>query len=401
MKKESTILFVDDEPGIRTTLPAILTGFGFKVTAAATVPEALNLIATQPFEVLISDLNIGQPGDGLTVVSAMRRTQPSATTFILTGYPAFETALEAIRQQVDDYLIKPMDIGSLVEKIRVKLSNPRPMVHHIEPRRLTEILEQNKAEIVERWLKIAKKDRQILSTRLSDRELSDHLPSVIEAIIGASREPKLSPEALRGAALHGRTRFKQGCTIPAVIREARILQDVVGSFVQENLLGADISWVIPDVMRLGETLQAVLEESIRAYVQTRHATSEHIERNKAKSVLLLVSADRELALLRAHVLEHAGFAVTAAASRKEALDLLKEKYDALVISYSTPGETIVEMAELFRQKNPNSPIITVAKGGWQDLGIHTDFAVTGEDGPAALIEAIEAALNRKQLRRIK
>jgi DNA-binding response OmpR family regulator len=400
MQKQSTILFVDDEPGIRTTLPAILTGFGFKVTAAATVPEALNLIMSQPFDVLISDLNIGQPGDGFTVVSAMRRTQPEATTFILTGYPAFETALEAIRQQVDDYLIKPADIQSMVDKIRTKLSNPKTSVHHIEARRLAEILDQNKAEIVQRWLKLAKKDRQICSARLSDRELTDHMPLVIEAIISSTREHKLSPEALRGAALHGRTRFKQGCTITAVLREAGFLQDVVGRFVQENLLGADISSVIPDVMRIGETLQAFLEESIRAYVQARHAVTGKSPKSKPR-MLLLVSADLELALLRMHVLEQAGFSVITAGSRKEALDLLKESFDAMVISYTTPGESVVEMAELFRQRNPNSPIITVAKGNWQNLGIITDFGVTGEDGPAALIEAVEAALNSTKLRRIK
>jgi ActR/RegA family two-component response regulator len=44
------------------------------------------------------------------VVSAMRHTEPAAVNFILTGYPAFETTLEAIRQQVDDYLIKLTEI---------------------------------------------------------------------------------------------------------------------------------------------------------------------------------------------------------------------------------------------------------------------------------------------------
>ena len=84
------ILFVDDEPGIRDTLPAILEQHGFQVTVAATVPEALHAITTGKFDVLISDLNIGAAGDGFTVVSAMRRTQPDCVNFILTGYPAFE-----------------------------------------------------------------------------------------------------------------------------------------------------------------------------------------------------------------------------------------------------------------------------------------------------------------------
>ena len=56
-------------------------------------------------DVLIADLNVSPPGDGFTVVSAMRCTQPNCVNFILTGFPAFETALEAIRRHVDDYLL--------------------------------------------------------------------------------------------------------------------------------------------------------------------------------------------------------------------------------------------------------------------------------------------------------
>jgi YesN/AraC family two-component response regulator len=40
----------------------------------------------------------------------MRRTKPDCVNLILTGYPAFETALEAIRNQVDDYIVKPAEI---------------------------------------------------------------------------------------------------------------------------------------------------------------------------------------------------------------------------------------------------------------------------------------------------
>jgi CheY-like chemotaxis protein len=51
---------------------AVLTHHGFKLTAVSSVPQALELISTQKFDVLLSDLNIGEPGDGLTVVSEVR-----------------------------------------------------------------------------------------------------------------------------------------------------------------------------------------------------------------------------------------------------------------------------------------------------------------------------------------
>ena len=247
------------------TLPAILSRVGFDVTSAANVPEALSLISGREFDVLISDLNIGQPGDGFTVVSAMRRTQPNATTFILTGYPAFETALEAIRQQVDDYVVKPADVNALVEKIRAKLAGPKNIAQRIEVKRLAAILDDNKSEIMARWLSAAKQDSQINASKLSDRELTDHLPAVIAEIIGSSRYPRLSSEALEAAQAHGRTRCQQGFKIPEMIREARLLQETVSQVVQENLLGADISFVVPDIMAVGESMQAFLEESIRGY----------------------------------------------------------------------------------------------------------------------------------------
>jgi DNA-binding NtrC family response regulator len=120
------VLFVDDEPGIRVTIPEILRQYGFSVTAVGTVNKALDEITSAEFDVLISDLNFDHPADGFIVVSAMRRTRPNCVTLILTGYPGFETALEALRNQVDDYLIKPDDVPTLVSLIEKKLQQRNP-----------------------------------------------------------------------------------------------------------------------------------------------------------------------------------------------------------------------------------------------------------------------------------
>jgi CheY-like chemotaxis protein len=120
------VLFVDDEPGICLTLPEILRQHGFSVTAVGTVNEALAEITSAQFDVLISDLNFDHPADGFIVVSAMRRTQPNCVTLILTGYPGFDSALKALRNQVDDYLIKPADIPALVNLIGAKLQQRKP-----------------------------------------------------------------------------------------------------------------------------------------------------------------------------------------------------------------------------------------------------------------------------------
>jgi DNA-binding NtrC family response regulator len=115
------ILFVDDEPAMRETLTAILQARGFQVTAAGSVEQALAEIAAQRFAVLICDLNIHQPADGFKVVNAMRAAQPACINLILTGYPALDTAEQAIHSDVDAYITKPVEPEALVLAIQERL----------------------------------------------------------------------------------------------------------------------------------------------------------------------------------------------------------------------------------------------------------------------------------------
>ena len=112
------ILFVDDEPSIRLTLPPVLQQHGFEVRSVATVNDALDEINRSRFDVLLSDLNISVEGDGVLVVKAMRHLQPHCVTVLLTGHPEFGSE-EAI--EVGDYLVKPADVDSLVGLLRKKL----------------------------------------------------------------------------------------------------------------------------------------------------------------------------------------------------------------------------------------------------------------------------------------
>jgi DNA-binding NtrC family response regulator len=108
------ILVVDDEAAIRLTLPAFLTRHGYDVIAVGTVREALADIQARRSDVLICDLNIHEPGDGFTVLTAMHAAQPNGIKMILTGYPALETAQRAIDLHVDAYITKPAEPAALL-----------------------------------------------------------------------------------------------------------------------------------------------------------------------------------------------------------------------------------------------------------------------------------------------
>jgi ActR/RegA family two-component response regulator len=267
MTSPTRVLFVDDEANIRTTLPRILEMHGFQVTTKSTVAEALAAINSETFEILLTDLNIGQPGDGFTVVSAMRRTQPEAVTMILTGYPAFETALEAIRKQVDHYIVKPAKIEELVRVMREHLGTRQ--AHRPEPlKRVAVILEKDREQIVEHWLTEVKSDPDLGAVPLEDGERVDHLPIVLGAIIDtlATGSDKLGPNVTRAAIAHGERRRSQGYVLPMVMNEARILRNALYECLQQNLLGIDISYLLPDMAKVNETLDTLVELSLQSFI---------------------------------------------------------------------------------------------------------------------------------------
>lgn len=263
------ILFVDDEPAIRETLPKILGANGHTVVSAATVAEALGAITSQTFDLLISDLNIGHPSDGFIVVSAMRRTHPDCVNFILTGYPAFETALQAIREQVDEYLIKPTSIPQLLKTIEEKLKTRAP--HPIRGnKRLSIILRENISLIVERTQATMKRE-------LGDLPDTDdrHIEAMADALVqladsldeaGAETAEQVRLERTRRSQLSQ----QQNHPLALVVEETRITQQVMSKILYENLLSLDMSSLVSDMARLNDALLSQLATSIRNYRDAEH-----------------------------------------------------------------------------------------------------------------------------------
>src|ERR1700742_4086837 len=119
----TTVLLVDDDEIVRHTLGKLLTHEGFEVTTAASVPQALGLISSDMYDVLLSDLHMPAAGDGLTVVSAMRHANPKAVTLLLSAFPEMNAAAQAILRQTDEILVKPMDLTSLVQIINQRVAS--------------------------------------------------------------------------------------------------------------------------------------------------------------------------------------------------------------------------------------------------------------------------------------
>jgi len=258
---------VDDDPAVLRSLESVLLYSGFEVSAVASVSEALELISKQRFDVLLTDLNVGQPGDGFTVVSAMRRVQPDTCAFILTGYPDIESAIQAIRRQVDDYFAKPLNVQELLNAISAVRSGARPPKKIAGAVKVSDLVRERKPMICEQWLRQVLTDPELAAVPLTPEERIDHLPELLDEVIGRMEQERdaLSQRAADAAWKHGRMRYQQGYTIFQILFETRVLQQVLSSIIQKELLTLELSTVVPDILQSGESLQAAVEISVRAY----------------------------------------------------------------------------------------------------------------------------------------
>ena len=263
------ILLVDDDDAVRTMMSATLERKGFDVVPAASVKEALALIATECFDVLITDLHMPSPSDGFAVVTAMRHSQPDALTLLVSGYPDVKSAMDAILLEADDIIVKPFEAGKLAELIRDKMLTRKPAAR-TPKERVAAILQRCADRIIEDWLTRLKKNKELNHVALTDQERTGYLPRLIEDLVVRLREPNIPEEesysiCSAAAVAHGRMRRMQGYTPGMLVHDSRILQVTLFETLQNNLSALDFSLLLPDVMTIADEVDSQLTQAMESF----------------------------------------------------------------------------------------------------------------------------------------
>jgi len=113
----SSILLIDDEKVLLEAVSDDLKENGYKVTTAVSGEEGLRSFKMLQHDLVIIDLKM-ESMDGLEVSRQIKELSPETPIMILTGYGSMETAIEAIRLDLDDYVVKPVNRDDLFEKIQ-------------------------------------------------------------------------------------------------------------------------------------------------------------------------------------------------------------------------------------------------------------------------------------------
>jgi two-component system response regulator RegA len=105
---ERSLLIVEDDKSFLQRLARAMEGRGFVVTTAESVADGLLQVEKAAPAFAVVDMRLGD-GNGLDVISAMKKRRPEARAIILTGYGNIATAVNAVKLGAVDYLAKPVD----------------------------------------------------------------------------------------------------------------------------------------------------------------------------------------------------------------------------------------------------------------------------------------------------
>jgi len=118
---KSNILVVDDEPVARQSLTEILRLEGYAVNSVPNGQAAVEYVRTHPIELIIVDLRM--PGmDGLEVIQVVNQISPETEVILLTAFGTTESAIQALRLRVHDYLLKPAPPSQVVNSVKKGLT---------------------------------------------------------------------------------------------------------------------------------------------------------------------------------------------------------------------------------------------------------------------------------------
>jgi CheY-like chemotaxis protein len=122
-KPGASVLFVDDNISLCTTMSFILDRKGFAVSIAHSGPEAVRLVEERPFEVIFLDMRL--PGiDGVETYRQIKAIRPNATVVMMTAYALEALIQQALEEGAQGIIYKPLDIDAVLTLIEEAGNSP-------------------------------------------------------------------------------------------------------------------------------------------------------------------------------------------------------------------------------------------------------------------------------------
>ena len=130
MNRPATILLIEDDPGLATSLRRVLEEEGYQVIPVSRGDEGVKIAAAEPCDPVLTDLKLPD-SSGLDLVKRLRAAKAQMPIILMTAHGTTEIAIEATRQGAYDYLLKPFEMPALLETVEKALASSRLTAHSV------------------------------------------------------------------------------------------------------------------------------------------------------------------------------------------------------------------------------------------------------------------------------
>lgn len=120
MGEQARIIVVDDDESIRESMKKLLNHEGYLVDLAVNGYEAIQKTDETSYDLALIDIRLPDI-DGVELLKLMKDSVPRTRKIMLTGYPTMQNAIAALNKHADAYLVKPVEIAKLLDKVQEQL----------------------------------------------------------------------------------------------------------------------------------------------------------------------------------------------------------------------------------------------------------------------------------------
>jgi len=145
LDKRARILIVDDDETIRKTMKAILEDEGYFVDTAVSGAEAVRKTRKKPYNIALLDIRLPDM-EGVELLRLISDGVPKTRKIMITGYPSMQNAIAALNKNADAYLIKPVEVETLLRTVKNQLQQQEDEREFSE-RKVSEFIESRVKDV--------------------------------------------------------------------------------------------------------------------------------------------------------------------------------------------------------------------------------------------------------------
>lgn len=317
MMSKDRILVVDDDRIVLLGLEGVLKHDGFDVTTASTAKEAMELLESKPFDLILTDLVL-QDDDGINILKKVKDIDPDVVVIMITGFASIKSAIEALQQGAFDYIIKPCEDEELLLRVR----------RGLERRRL--LIEIHEKKIQDERLKA------ITQTAVT---VNDQINTPLNVIL-------TSAEFLRSAV--EQENFAAEESLSYIESEVSKIKNVVSELAHI---------VNPKVKQyaLSEITMVDMEQST---FQPSEVSPQDVK--KSSATILVVDDEEYMLQSLSKLLTLLGFETKTALNGETALELFKSNnVDLVITDINMPGMSGIDLLKEIKFHKPELPVIVI------------------------------------------